>query len=82
MAARVSSVTSQRYKYSSSGTFTAVHIQLRYISTANAAGGTFIFGARLSVGVVHLLFISAYFSLLRSRGFANKKIKFVHMFVQ
>ena len=30
-----------------------------------------MFGARLSVGAVHLLFLSAYFSLLRSRGFAN-----------
>ena len=32
-------VNSQQYKYSSSVTFTAVHIQLRYISTVNAVGG-------------------------------------------
>ena len=32
-------VTSQRYKYSSSGTFTAVHVQLQYVSTVNAVGG-------------------------------------------
>ena len=76
-------VNSQRYKYSSSGTFTAVHIQVRYVRTVNAVGrAVFIFGARLSVGAVHLLSISAYFSLLRSRGFANKIFKIVHMFVQ
>ena len=49
-------VNSQRYKCSSSGTFTAVHIQVRYVSTVNAVGGAFfIFGARLSVGAVHVL---------------------------
>ena len=34
---------SQRYNYSSSGTFTVVHIQLRYVSTVNAVGGPFYF---------------------------------------
>ena len=36
-------VNSQRYKYSSSGTCTAVHIQLRYGSTLKAVGGHFYF---------------------------------------
>ena len=36
-------VNPQRYKYSSSRTFTAVHIQLRYVSTFNAVGGPFYF---------------------------------------
>ena len=38
-------VISQRYKYrsSSSSTFTAVHILLRYGSTVNAVGGPFYF---------------------------------------
>ena len=36
-------INSQRYKYSSSGTFTAVHIQLRYVSTVDAVGGPFVF---------------------------------------
>ena len=35
---------SQRYKYSSSSTFTAVHVLLRYVSsTVNAVGGPFYF---------------------------------------
>ena len=36
-------VNSQRYKYSSCGTFTAVHIHLRYVSTVNAVGRAFLF---------------------------------------
>ena len=36
-------VNSQRYKCSSSGTFTAVHIQVRYVSTVNAVGGAFFY---------------------------------------
>ena len=37
-------VDCQRYTYSSSGTFIAVHIQqLRYVNLVNAIGGTFYF---------------------------------------
>ena len=47
MAARVfvGVVNSQRCKNSSSCTFTAVHIQLRYASLVNAVGGTSYFGS-------------------------------------
>ena len=51
--------------HSSSGTFTA--------STVNAVGrrAFFIFGARLSVEAVRLLFISAYFSLCGAAGLCS-----------
>ena len=71
-------VNSQRYKHSSSGTFTAVPIQLRYASTVNTVGGPFYFRSRLSVGAVHLLLshiISRYCVRGASRGFTKKKKK-------